>query len=65
MPGKFLFKMALWFLLFVIALALILTAALPGFSKAFFTNVSGTMETWIVIGACILLGIYMMKSDRR
>ncbi len=57
--------MALWFLLFVIALALILTAALPGFSKAFFTNVSGTMETWIVIGACILLGIYMMKSDRR
>jgi hypothetical protein len=63
MAGKFLFKMATYVLLAVIGLAFALNVLLPGFGPFFFERVGNRMDTWLLIGICLLAGIYMARRD--
>jgi hypothetical protein len=63
MAGKFLFKMATYLLLAVIGLAFALNVLLPGFGPLFFERVGNRMDTWFLMGICLLAGIYMVRRD--
>lgn len=61
--GKFFFKMATYTLLVVIAVAFALNVLLPGFGSLFFERVGDRMDTLLLLGLCLLAGIYMARRD--
>jgi hypothetical protein len=61
--GKFLFKLATYTLLAVIGIAFALNILLPGFGLVFFERVADRMDTWVLLGLCLLAGIYMARRN--